>query len=73
MLKFNPKKRITIDEILNLEMFRPFRKEEEELVLKAPVKMPLDDNKKESVEKYRNTIYGTKRYSLSRLPGSNHS
>ena len=50
MLTFNPSKRITVEEILNHDLVKSFRKKEEETVAKKMISTPIDDNKKYSVE-----------------------
>lgn len=50
MLIFNPKKRITIDEVLGHEVVKSFRKVEEEIVCKKVIETSIDDNKKFSVD-----------------------
>ena len=60
MLNFNPSKRISADEILNLDLLKSFRKKEEETICKKDISTPINDNKKYSVEEYRKLIYGSK-------------
>ena len=69
MLQFNPSKRITMTELLEHSMLKPFRKSEEETTFTGPVTTILDDNIKQSVEKYRMMVYG-KKQSLMRSNNS---
>jgi serine/threonine protein kinase len=58
ILVFNPKKRLTIDEILSHEVVKSFRKKEEELSCLKEICTSIDDNKKFSVDEYRKLVYG---------------
>lgn len=49
MLVFNPSKRITAEEILNLDLLKQFRKKEEEIICKKDISTPINDNKKYTV------------------------
>jgi mitogen-activated protein kinase 15 len=61
MTCFNPKERITIEEILSSEVVQPFRKREEEVECGKVIMTEINDNKKLSVDEYRYLIYGIKR------------
>jgi mitogen-activated protein kinase 15 len=50
ILVFNPTKRITIDEILNHEISKAFKKTEEITTCKKMVSTSIDDNKKLTVD-----------------------
>jgi hypothetical protein len=58
MLEFNPKKRITIEEALELDMFAEFRthKSYEDICTKFIVPQ-LDDNQRLTLQSYRKMIY----------------
>lgn len=58
MLSFNPKKRMTIDELLAHEVVKAFHKPEEEISCEKLITTAIDDNKKYSVEEYRKLVYG---------------
>jgi serine/threonine protein kinase len=62
MLVFNPSKRITIQEILESEVVRQFKKGEEETICTKEIRTSIDDNKKLTVDEYRTLVYaaGTK-------------
>lgn len=60
MLIFNPKKRMTIEDILSHEVVKPFRKIEDEIVCRKEISTSIDDNKKFSVDEYRKLVYGVK-------------
>lgn len=49
MLIFNPKKRIKIEEILDHQIVKIFRKKEEEIECSKIIKTSVDDNKKLTV------------------------
>jgi len=57
MIVFNPKKRITVEEILNHEAVKAFHKPEEEIACQKQIKTSIDDNKKLTVDEYRKLIY----------------
>lgn len=56
MLQFNPKKRITIEEILQHPYLRDFHNPANEPV-SAPIRPAISDNKKLSLKDYRSLIY----------------
>ena len=56
-LKFDPTKRMTVDEALNHPYVQKFRKKETEKVLEVAVKIPIDDNNKLTTNKYREALY----------------
>ena len=56
-LKFNPYKRITVLEALNHPYVQQFHDESEEKVLDHPILIPIDDNNKLSIQKYREALY----------------
>lgn len=72
MLEFNPKKRITIDEVLEHPSLKDFRKIASETVCKTQIKTDLNDDKKFLVEEYKNSIYKStsksKSLSTAKLP-----
>jgi mitogen-activated protein kinase 15 len=57
IMQFNPKKRMTIENILAHPLLKDFRKIEEEKVCSSEIRTDIDDNKKLSVENYRNLLY----------------
>ena len=57
MMVINPKKRITIDQILSHPLLKPFRKQQEEIVSDKKLRTSIDDNKKLGVDDYRKMIY----------------
>lgn len=61
IIVFNPRKRIGVQEILAHEIVKPFRKKDEEVQCEQEIRTSVDDNKKLSVEEYRNFIYGNRR------------
>ena len=73
MLVFNPSKRATVDDILNHDLVKSFRKKEEETVCKKDISTPIDDNKKYSVEEYRKLIYGNKYHEVTKPKGLSSS
>lgn len=58
ILVFNPKKRLTIEQILNHEIVKAFHKPEEEICCEKLISTSIDDNKKFTVDEYRKLIYG---------------
>lgn len=58
MVTFNPRKRITIEEILNHEAVKAFHKPEEEISCNKQITTSIDDNRKFTVDEYRKLIYG---------------
>lgn len=58
LLAFNPEKRLTVDEAVEHKFFSAFRQPEVEIVADAPFKVPLDDNKRLSIQEYRDSLYG---------------
>lgn len=52
---------MTVEEILSSEAVQPFRKKEEEIECTKFVMTEINDNKKLTVDEYRNLIYGIKR------------
>ena len=50
MLTFNPRKRMTVDELLNHEVVKAFHKPEEEITCDKIVTTSIDDNKKYTVD-----------------------
>ena len=56
-LEFNPKKRITVDECLKHPFVAQFHDPSEETVLSKPILIPIDDNNKLTLEKYREALY----------------
>lgn len=65
MLVINPKKRMTIEEILSHEVVKPFHKVEEEVECKKEIRTSVDDNTKLTVDEYRKFVYGPKRTHVS--------
>jgi mitogen-activated protein kinase 15 len=57
LLSFNPNKRLTVVEALNHPYVKNFHCEEDEIVCKKVIKLPLDDNVKLSLKDYREAIY----------------
>jgi len=57
LLKFNPTKRITAEEALRHEYVAQFHNEEDEPVCNRKVRIPIDDNKKFSIQEYRTKLY----------------
>lgn len=58
ILVFNPKKRITIQEILEHEVVKEFHKPEQEVCCEKEISTSIDDNKKVTVDEYRRLVYG---------------
>ena len=56
-LEFNPKKRMSVEEALAHPLVAQFRSEEEEIVCKEPIVVPIPDDQKLSLAEYRNAIY----------------
>lgn len=56
MLQFNPKKRITIEEVLKHPYLRDFHNPANEIISR-PIRPVVDDNKKLSLKDYRSLIY----------------
>jgi len=71
MLEFNPNKRITLDEALDLEMFSEFKthKSIDDICTKFIVPHQ-DDNVRLTVQEYRKIIYCDidRRYPLTKIP-----
>jgi len=61
VMQFNPKKRMTIANILAHPLLKDFRKLEEEKTCSTEIRTDIDDNKKLSVENYRNLLYKASR------------
>ena len=59
-MQFNPDKRMTMQELLEHKLCKQFRKPDQEIQCKGPITTILDDNKKQTVDKYRLMIYGKK-------------
>ena len=58
MLSFSPRRRMTIDQLLNHELVKAFHKPEEEVSCEKLITTSIDDNSKYSVEEYRKLVYG---------------
>jgi serine/threonine protein kinase len=61
IMQFNPKKLMTIEAILAHPLLKDFRKVEEEKTCSSEIKTDIDDNRKLSVENYRNLLYKVNR------------
>lgn len=57
MLQFNPKNRITIDEVLRHSYIAQFRDPKTETVSSKSIRPPISDNKKLNLKQYRALIY----------------
>ena len=57
LLVFNPERRITIDEALQHPMVQQFRNDEMEKLTRQPIHVRLRDNKRYTVNDYRNKVY----------------
>lgn len=59
LLKFNPNKRITVEEALEHPYVAEFHDQykETEIVCEKPIKIPIDDNVKYTVKEYRQKLY----------------
>lgn len=57
MLCFNPKKRITVDEVLNHPYIRDFSQREGSLATRSLITLPISDNDKMPVSFYRDSLY----------------
>lgn len=57
LLTFDPEKRMTVDEALKHPYLSSFHSEEEEYICDRIISLPLDDNKRYEVDKYRKTLY----------------
>lgn len=73
MMTFNPKTRLTIEQILEHEVVEPFRKKEEEISCNKLIKTSIDDNKKLAVEEYRNMVYGGRKNQISNSADQKHA
>jgi mitogen-activated protein kinase 15 len=58
LLHFNPEKRITAEEALKHEYVAQFHNEEDEPNCPRKIRIPIDDNKKCSIQEYRSKLYG---------------
>ena len=56
LLQFNPNKRPTIEQALNHPYLTQFHDEEEEIICKKIIEIPLDDHKY-SIKDYREQLY----------------
>lgn len=56
-LEFNPDKRLTVEEALRHPLVEQFRSEDEEVICKEPIVIPIPDDQKLSLAEYRNAIY----------------
>ena len=57
LLKFNPTKRLTVEEALQHPYVAQFHNPEEEPTCDKKIFIPIDDNKKFSIREYRNKLY----------------
>lgn len=57
LLVFNPDKRITVEEALEHPYVSDFHREKEEIICDRKVTIPIDDNKKLTLEEYREKLY----------------
>lgn len=57
LLEFNPKKRITAEEALQHPYIAKFHDAEEELSCDRIIRIPISDNKRQSVNEYREALY----------------
>ena len=57
MLEFNPSKRITVNQVLDHELFADLRCVKEEGICKKFIVPELDENVRLTVEEYRKAIY----------------
>lgn len=57
IMLFDPEKRMTVEDALNHPYMNSFHKEEEEYICNRVIIMPLDDNKRYDVDKYRQKLY----------------
>lgn len=57
MLVYDPRKRITSEDVLRHEYFKEFHNEEEELSCTMKIKLPVSDNEKMPLNFYREAIY----------------
>jgi len=57
LLVFNPNQRLTAEEALKHRYVEQFSSPKEEIICKAPIVIPMDDNTKFSIKDYREAIY----------------
>jgi len=57
LLKFNPTKRLTVEQALQHPYVAQFHNPEEEPCCSKKIFIPIDDNKKFSIREYRNKLY----------------
>lgn len=57
LLRFNPDKRITADDSLAHEYVAQFHNEDDEPSCKHKIRIPINDNKKGSIQEYRQMLY----------------
>lgn len=57
LLRFSPKDRLSATECLELKWMKAFHCEDDEPVCKKPIIVPLDDNKRMTMETYRSALY----------------
>ena len=57
LLTFSPTRRITVEEALKHPYVKGFHCDEDEIVCKKVIKLPVDDNTKLSLKEYREAIY----------------
>lgn len=57
LLRFNPNKRLTAPEALAHPYVAQFHNEVEEPAFSVPIRIPIDDNRKYTVEDYRTKLY----------------
>lgn len=56
-LDFNPKKRLTIEQALKHPYVKQFHNPSEEIVCSKVIEIPINDNKKLSLQEYRKALY----------------
>ena len=57
LLQFNPEKRPTAEQALEHRWLKQFRNEEEEYECEHKITITLDENKKLTLEEYRDMLY----------------